>query len=856
MIGELFSHYKIFEKLGEGGMGVVYKAHDTKLNRTVALKFLPTHIGADENEKQRFLHEAQAASALDHSNICSIYSIEESDEGHIFIVMAYYEGKSLKEKIEQAPLPLKNVINYAIQIASGLQKAHEKGVVHRDLKPANVFITNDDQIKIIDFGLARVAERTLLTKSGTTLGTVPYMSPEQAQGAKVDHRTDIWSLGVVIYEMITGQRPFKSDYETALVYSIINEDPEPVTGLRSGVPIALENIILKCLEKDPDNRYQHINELIVDVRRVEREISSGLRRIGSETGKDMKAVSSGTRPPLRKIPAVVYGIPILLLLALLLYLFYPGTTIIAEIERSIAVLPFENLSADPDDRIFADGITEDIISSLSKISDMRVISRYTSMRYKDADIPLRTIGEELNVSSLLLGSIRRSGEAFRISVQLIDVQTDYTLWSEHYDRRIEDLFAVQSEVAQKVAGALQSQLTSDEIERIETPPTDNPAAYELFRMARHRFNDLSRETMNAVIELYHMAIDLDPEFALAHAELSFAYRWLSTLGDTAADERAWDFANRALELDSTLALGHFVHANNLASLGHYNEARTAHRRSIQYDPNGYFSMMNLSVLEFNLGRFDESLYWARRGLERSPDEANSYHHVALPLIALGNDDITERFLRVGLEKETVIGPYGEFGPKPYPRIPLRLADLSLLRGNDEEALRWVREALELRPDYTELLWAYGRILLHTRAVEADSVVEQLYHRGYASPSNYAFLLINRGEKDKAMSILNNELQTNKSRYEEGHEDPRIPVGIAGIYALMGDENEALDWLERAYDMGYRLYRSLERNPQFDNIRSHTRYRRLIEHMNADVARMRARADFSGLPGAEENVVMN
>jgi serine/threonine protein kinase/tetratricopeptide (TPR) repeat protein len=851
MIGTMISHYKILDKIGEGGMGIVYKAHDTKLDRTVALKFLPSHLGTDENEKKRFINEAKAASALDHNNICSIYSIEETDDGNVFIVMAYYEGMSLREKIEQGPLPLKHVINYALQISSGLQKAHEKGIVHRDLKPANIFITKDDQIKIIDFGLARVTDRTLLTKSGTTLGTVPYMSPEQAQGAKVDHRTDIWSLGVVIFEMITGQRPFKSDYETALMYSIINEAPEPVTGLRSGVPIAIENIILKCLEKDHQNRYQRVDELIVDIRRMEREISSGSRRIESETGKEIKDISRGVGVPVRKIPAVVYVLPVLLFAAVAGYLFYPKSTIIAEIERSIAVLPFENLSPDPDDRIFSDGITEDIISSLSKISDMRVISRYTSMRYKDSDKPLGTIGDELNVSALLLGSIRRSGDVFRISVQLIDVQTDFTLWSEHYDRRIEDLFAMQSEVAQMVAAALQSRLTSVEIERIETLPTDNPAAYELFRMARHRFNDLSRETLDAVTELYHMAIELDPEFALAHAELSFAYRWLRNLGDTAADERAWNFAHRALELDSTLAFGHFVHANNLASRGHYSEARTAHLRTLQYDPNESFSMMNLSVLEYNLGRIDESLYWARRGLERSPDQAISYHHVGLPLTALGNDDITERFLRIGLEKETVIGPYGEFGPKPLPRIPIRLADLSLLRGNDEEAVRWVREALELRPDNEELLRAYGSILLFTRSMEADSVVEMLYHRGYVSASNYALLLMNRGETEKAMPLLTDALQTDMRRYEEGHEDPRIPLGIAGVYALMGDENEALDWLEQAYHMGYRMYRVLERNPQFDNIRNHTGYRRLVERMKADIARMRTRADFSGLPGWEE-----
>jgi len=268
MIGQTVSHYRILDKLGEGGMGVAYKAHDTKLDRTVALKFLPSHLGADEFEKQRFLNEAKAASALDNSNICSIHSIEETDEGNLFIVMAYYDGMPLKRKIEQGQIPLNDIINYALQIAAGLQKAHDKGIVHRDLKPANIFITTDDQVKIIDFGLAKAARHTMLTKPGTTLGTVPYMSPEQEQGSNVDHRTDIWSFGVLMYEMLTGQFPFRSEYETALVYSIINEDPVPVTDISPDVPGVIDTIVMKCLEKDPEHRYQQINDLVQELHQI------------------------------------------------------------------------------------------------------------------------------------------------------------------------------------------------------------------------------------------------------------------------------------------------------------------------------------------------------------------------------------------------------------------------------------------------------------------------------------------------------------------------------------------------------------------------------------------------------------
>ncbi|MCH8124570.1 serine/threonine protein kinase [candidate division KSB1 bacterium] len=268
MIGKTISHYKILEKLGSGGMGVVYKAQDLKLDRFVALKFLPPHISADGDEKKRFIHEAKAASALQHNNICTIHEIGETDDGQMFICMDYYEGETLKKKIERGPLNLEDAIDIAIQISQGLAKAHSKEITHRDIKPANILITEEKQVKIVDFGLAKLAGRTVLTKEGTTIGTVAYMSPEQAQGTEVDHRTDIWALGVVLYEMLTGKQPFAGDYEQAVMYSIMNEDAEPITGLRTGVPMELERIVNKCLEKTPGNRYQSVNELIVDLRRI------------------------------------------------------------------------------------------------------------------------------------------------------------------------------------------------------------------------------------------------------------------------------------------------------------------------------------------------------------------------------------------------------------------------------------------------------------------------------------------------------------------------------------------------------------------------------------------------------------
>ena len=858
MIGKTLSHYKILEKLGEGGMGTVYKARDTRLDRDVALKFLPAQFTPTEESKQRFIREARAASAIDHPNICSIYAIEETIQGpdgkaSMFIAMAFYEGMSLNDKIGQGPLPLKMLCSYALQLASGLQKAHEKDVVHRDLKPANIVITDDDRLKIIDFGLARASHHALLTKSGTTLGTVPYMSPEQAKAEKVDHRTDIWSFGVVIYEMLTGQRPFKSEYETALVYSILNEDPEPPTGLRSGVPMDLERLIFKCLEKDPADRYQHFDEIIVDLRKLDKgptleteANTSGLSagessQPGPLTDRDSPSVGSVAAMPKVWAYGVGVGVAVAALLLAGWFLVRPAQTAAdQQLDQSIAVLPLENLSRDPDDEYFVDGMTEDIINSLSKIADLRVISRRSSMRYKGTDLPLKTIGEELNVSTILEGSVRRFGDALRISVQLVDVQTDNTVWSEQYDRQIADIFAIQSEVAQKVANLLKAHLTPDEIDRIEKLPTENLEAYDLFLRGRETW-DFNRKALEEVVDLFNTAIRMDPDFALAYAYLAHTYHFLANFGLDNARETGFETVHQALQIDSTLAPAHWAHGQLLMGEGRLIEARRAFQRSVTLGASG---MPDLSLVEYRFGRFDESLHWALLALERNPQDANLYYHAGLPLIELGNDAVSERFLRLGLEKEPLFG-----GPKPYHRIPILLARLEMQRGNNEKALEWMRGALELRPDNEELQRSFGALLVLSRSADADSLVERLHHQGRISPAYYAWVLYNRGKQQQADSIVTTTLESAVQRFNEGIESPGLAETISAFHSLVGNANEALDWLDMAYDMGYRFPRMLEQDPFFDPIRDQPRFRQIIGRMYEDIERMRARVDFSVLPGA-------
>ena len=344
MIGKTISHYKILEKLGGGGMGVVYKAEDTKLKRTVALKFLPQDLSRDEESKERFIHEAQAASALDHNNICTIYEIDETDDGQMFIAMACYDGETLKKKIEGGLLKLEEAIDISLQISEGLSKAHEKDIVHRDLKPANVMLTKDGVVKILDFGLAKLRGQTKLTKLGTTLGTAPYMSPEQARGEEVDNRTDVFSLGVLLYEMLTGQLPFKGDYHEAIIYSIMNEEPEPITGLRTGIPMELEKIVTKCLEKDPSERYQHADELLVDVRRIKKSLESGESL--SVTKAHIPITKEPEKKPIWRQPASILTAIIttmILILGVQWILKRDGEEpFVVSFEKSVAVMPSSN----------------------------------------------------------------------------------------------------------------------------------------------------------------------------------------------------------------------------------------------------------------------------------------------------------------------------------------------------------------------------------------------------------------------------------------------------------------------------------------------------------------------------------
>src|SRR5574341_1251195 len=416
MIGQTISHYKILEKIGEGGMGVVYKAQDTKLDRTVALKFLPEHLLYDPTAKARFIQEAKGASAINHPNISTIYEIDEAG-GKSFIAMEYIDGKPLNEWLEKKELSTSEVLEVAMQICEGLNRAHQSEIVHRDIKPENIVVAKDGLVKILDFGLAKLKGASKLTQTGMTTGTVAYMSPEQAQNEEVDQRSDIFSLGVVLYEMLAKRVPFEGKHSAAIIYSIINEKPQPLTRFNNKVPLKLQEIVDKTLAKEKGERYQHADELLADLKRCRREL-----------GQDTVATKKD--------------------------------------KKGVAVLYFENLSSDSESDYFSAGITEDILTDLSKIESIRVASRNAVLPYKGKPVDIPQLGKKLNVDAVLEGSVRKAGNRIRISAQLIDTQEGFHLWAERYDREIKEVFDLQEEIAKKIASALRIKLSDKEEEKI------------------------------------------------------------------------------------------------------------------------------------------------------------------------------------------------------------------------------------------------------------------------------------------------------------------------------------------------------------------------------------------------------
>lgn len=586
LLGKTIAHYEILARLGGGGMGVVYTARDTKLGRRVALKFLPPEWSHDDTAKQRFIREAQAASAADHRNICTIHDIETADDGQLFIVMAHYEGQTLKRRLEAGPLPVDEVLDIAAQVAEGLARAHAGGVVHRDIKPGNLMLA-EDGVKILDFGLAKLAGSQDLTTIGTTIGTIAYMSPEQVKGEDADAQSDIWAVGVVLYEMLSGQRPFKGGYPEAVAHAVRNETPASLRGSGHDIPEALEQIVFRALHKHPAVRYKKARDLA----RALRHLQGRTAQVDVDSTHRIAAPApSGGRAP-------------------------------GDDRHGVVVLPFANLAPDPEGDYFSDGLTEEIIADLSNVQQLRVISRTSSMRLKGTVHTLPELARQLRVEYVLEGSVRRSGARLRVTAKLIEVATDSAVWGRKYDGTLDDVFAMQESISRSIVEALRITLTAEEERRLADRPITDVRAYEWYLRARQEMFRFTTDGMGRALECLEQSAAIVGENILvlaAQGEVYWQYHNAGLSSDPVYLDKAEACARRILALDPQSPHGHRV--AGLVRL-HRRDIQGALReltRALKLAPNDPDSLMWASLFAAISGKSELAESWAARLVEIDP----------------------------------------------------------------------------------------------------------------------------------------------------------------------------------------------------------------------------------------------